>query len=103
MDDLGADRELIQRVDMEVWNLVLAAGEVELASVYRTLVARIGAHVVPHIAEVLSRRLRKGELEIEPRPATPEPGAPDHGAPGHGAPDRPARVFVRARDRSRAA
>lgn len=31
------------------------------------MVGTIGAYAVPHIAEVISRRLRDGDIEMEPR------------------------------------
>lgn len=67
----GADErehdELRRQVDGEVHRLLESGTEIELAAVYRALVASMGGHVVQHIAETISQGLRSGVIAMESR------------------------------------
>lgn len=70
----SGDPDLRDRVIDELTRFLAAAPEVELAAVYRRLVGRLGAHVVPHIGEAIEALRRSGDLELEP--ATPAASGP---------------------------
>lgn len=73
-DEVGSSEDraaLHARVVNEVARLLDAVPEVDLATVYRTLVGLMGAHVVPHIAEAVGAGLRDGGIQMDTRVVNP--------------------------------
>ena len=61
----GHRGELRLQVHRELGQLLESVAEMDLGTVYRTIVALVGVHAVPDIAEVISAGLRAGEIELE--------------------------------------
>lgn len=63
----GNEQSLRERVDRELAVFLATVGEVDIATIYRTMVDVMGVEAMPHIAAVIGSGLRRGTLALEPR------------------------------------
>lgn len=57
-----------ERVRLELLALLSQTGEVDLGTIYGTLVSLLGSQVVADVGTVLSRLVREGAIVIDTRP-----------------------------------
>ena len=57
----------IEDVPSEMMRLIDRCGEVDLATIYRSMVNLYGTEAVPTVSETLGRLVRDGKIEIETR------------------------------------
>lgn len=71
VDLLGAG-DVTERVRLEIVGLLTRTPEVDLGTVYRTMMQLLGSEVVADVGIVIARLVRDGAIEIETRTLAPD-------------------------------
>lgn len=70
--EMGVGNDVTERVRLEVIGLLARTSEVDLGTIYRTLVDQLGREIVADIGTIISRLVREGAIEIDTRRLAPD-------------------------------